>query len=1190
MLTLLGLLLLPTNALAQVGADWSMAGANPQRTGWVTQGISPSQGTIKADWYRVVESFIPQKMQVVGGGGNVYIGTSTGVYAFDAGNGDQAWTYATELPIGHTPTFANNTVYAPGMDRRIHAIDSASGQLKSGWTFVEAGAGFETSPLVIGTTVYATNRDGYVYALDANSGALKWKWHDTNDEWVDAPIRHSPAYKSGVLFFGSDNGHMYALNDNGTLKWKSPERLSGVGFSTYWPVVYADGSGKDWVLVEGTKKEVGWVWFGDDYYVENYDLMRSVPRFGFIGSRTNTNGSWLVNGSSILNKYASKPHKQHFFVLDASNGTNGPTAPVLWASVTHGGAKHPPIVSPSGKIYTFMGYQNGNPDDPGLSQPGSVPNAGISGCVGAWVFNTANIEQICDLIRGYADEPVHFSGGGNYIYWAEGYNLQYGAIDVTKSYGSNQWDIPAEGGWADGQQIAPGTHAMYTCGTFGSCQGVYQGIDSAFFPYAGRLYMIDSNSLVSLKPNGPVNKLTSVPPETTPSTASPAALSSGVLVQRLENEVTKMIAAGPLRPGFHDSGLWGQSANGAYHFNSDDVQGDHLAEYFVNPGETVIALAEAYPYVSDSIKVDIKTYLQQHYGPGATYDFTKVVHVGWRNGAQREIYTDSPERAALIDQPENNQRNIATEPRTYIHQETSEPYWQFPPLSVYAGWKYAELFPEQANALRAALTTQMNKNTASINYARYPYFANAYLAGYRGLMELEKMSGTITDITQSSSYAKYQNVWNTRKNFVKNSPYQSVNNFVYQRTMSVSRNFMNLMPEIAAEFANDATLRASVATAVDEYERVEPYWFVTKFDQTYGEGAYHPLYDYFGLFQAKARILGEPYETLTGYVDAPAFWRGDLFYIQNLVAALDASDGPIQPPPGVTPSPPDFNNDGWVNIFDYSYLVKDFASWGYSVLLGWIQDFRLAPTPPPPPPPTATPTAAPPTLTPTPAPTTEPGSAPSPVASYGFNGNANDSSGNGNNGTVSGATYVAGKYGQALKFSGNSHIVTVPDSASLDLSTTMTLMAYVRPTQSHPNWATIFMKTNSNNSDLVYALYLSGGLQNAPEFNIVTSGGTSQHFNFNNALTFGSTAPWTHIAAVYETTQSSQAAVRFYTNGQDAGSNTFISPVQQSTGALTIGANSVWSEEVFTGDIDDVQIFNVALTQQQIQTLMNTPL
>ena len=59
-----------------------------------------------------------------------------------------------------------------------------------------------------------------------------------------------------------------------------------------------------------------------------------------------------------------------------------------------------------------------------------------------------------------------------------------------------------------------------------------------------------------------------------------------------------------------------------------------------------------------------------------------------------------------------------------------------------------------------------------------------------------------------------------------------------------------------------------------------------------------------------------------------------------------------------------------------------------------------------------------------------------------------DVSGNGNNGTISGATWTSsGKYGNALMFNGTSALVTVHDSVSLQLTAGMTLEAWVYPTQ-----------------------------------------------------------------------------------------------------------------------------------------------
>jgi hypothetical protein len=76
--------------------------------------------------------------------------------------------------------------------------------------------------------------------------------------------------------------------------------------------------------------------------------------------------------------------------------------------------------------------------------------------------------------------------------------------------------------------------------------------------------------------------------------------------------------------------------------------------------------------------------------------------------------------------------------------------------------------------------------------------------------------------------------------------------------------------------------------AINEYEYIAPYWFVTRYESIINEGVMSPLYNYSALFQAKAYILNESRDELTKYLDTPAFVVGDLFYIQNLVISITA--------------------------------------------------------------------------------------------------------------------------------------------------------------------------------------------------------------------------------------------------------------------------------------------------------------
>jgi hypothetical protein len=109
----------------------------------------------------------------------------------------------------------------------------------------------------------------------------------------------------------------------------------------------------------------------------------------------------------------------------------------------------------------------------------------------------------------------------------------------------------------------------------------------------------------------------------------------------------------------------------------------------------------------------------------------------------------------------------------------------------------------------------------------------------------------------------------------------------YQHALAVSRNFMYLVPEVAQHLREH--ILPQVREAVTEYECIAPFWFVSRAEEGFGECVIGHLWDRHSLFQAKAQILREPYEELARYVDVPAFSVGDLHYLDNLAAALEAT-------------------------------------------------------------------------------------------------------------------------------------------------------------------------------------------------------------------------------------------------------------------------------------------------------------
>jgi hypothetical protein len=200
------------------------------------------------------------------------------------------------------------------------------------------------------------------------------------------------------------------------------------------------------------------------------------------------------------------------------------------------------------------------------------------------------------------------------------------------------------------------------------------------------------------------------------------------------------------------------------------------------------------------------------------------------------------------------------------------------------------------------------------------------------------------------------------------------------------------------------------------------------------------------------------------------------------------------------------------------------------------------------------------------------------VAAYGFNESSGtsvlDASGSNNNGTFgSGVTRTtAGKFGGALVFNGSSGLVTIPNSASLQLTTGMTLEAWVNPSVVTNKWRDVVYKGNDN-----YYLEVTSTKKGLP-----AAGGT-----FENPELYGTAAlaanTWTHLAVTYD-----RVTLRLYVNGVQVSSLAATAAIATSTNPLQIGGDSLYGQ-FFQGMIDEVRVYNVALTVTQIQADMNTP-
>jgi hypothetical protein len=206
-------------------------------------------------------------------------------------------------------------------------------------------------------------------------------------------------------------------------------------------------------------------------------------------------------------------------------------------------------------------------------------------------------------------------------------------------------------------------------------------------------------------------------------------------------------------------------------------------------------------------------------------------------------------------------------------------------------WKYAQLFPVQATRAYSLAKSKLQVPVPQIATTDYfmqkPYELNGYIGGYIGFLNLQELAGaSSTDSSlRAQVSAELNRLEQLRASTFTKDTYWTTDRYHF-RALNLARNFIMLVPELGSYLHQYDLSR--VADAVQEYNYTGPYWFVSRFNAVVDEGVMENLYDYNAIFLAKAYILGNSRQELTKYLDVPAFTRGDLFYIQNLIAAIQA--------------------------------------------------------------------------------------------------------------------------------------------------------------------------------------------------------------------------------------------------------------------------------------------------------------
>ena len=189
---------------------------------------------------------------------------------------------------------------------------------------------------------------------------------------------------------------------------------------------------------------------------------------------------------------------------------------------------------------------------------------------------------------------------------------------------------------------------------------------------------------------------------------------------------------------------------------------------------------------------------------------------------------------------------------------------------------------------------------------------------------------------------------------------------------------------------------------------------------------------------------------------------------------------------------------------------------------------------------------------------------------------ATDFSGNGNDGAISGATFVNGKRGKALSLNGSSDHVTIPHSASLTVEDDITVSAWIRP-EGYSLTPMVLAYNNDSFTNTLLFGFNSAGIQTA------WIGGSTA------APGVVAQNEWVHVVYVFN---DSANEMSYYRDGVFLETDSQTANPVFSNGEWYIGAECDSAPcpdgNYFDGTMDEVRIYNRALSASEIADLSQT--
>jgi uncharacterized repeat protein (TIGR01451 family) len=299
--------------------DWPMYQHDPAHSGR-TPATAFNDGPLYLQWAYAFGERVEVEAQPVISDGVIYQGVMNGeMHAIEANTGTARWIAAPGGPIPHTAAVYGGRVYFGSLDGNVYALSTTDGS--TDWQF-STGGPVMSAPTVADGRLYIGSTDGNLYVLNAVTGAELWRVE------TGGPVVSSPAVVGERVYFGSEDMVARCVDPvQREIVWATP--LYGAGMHNTHPVVSDDGS----VVVFLTVKAGG----SSYVHIEGYP---SAPQ------SANPVETWNTY-------YQAHPTHRFLYYLDADDGHDlwdPSTLRYVPLPIPYWGLLHP-ILGPDGAVW-----------------------------------------------------------------------------------------------------------------------------------------------------------------------------------------------------------------------------------------------------------------------------------------------------------------------------------------------------------------------------------------------------------------------------------------------------------------------------------------------------------------------------------------------------------------------------------------------------------------------------------------------------------------------------------------------------------------------------------------------------------------------------------------------------------------------------------------------------------------------